>query len=1275
MTEKRLLSGASPGLAPDQRAVFDAYFDGSGVVCTPAGSGTGKTTTAIEVVAEAVVRELDRGEGNPFESILVTTFTKDAARNLETELKNRLREHRDAAGPDDPVVRQWDDLLRWLETASHVRTIDSFTQELLREVALEVGVAPSFGVADGIRRSDLLEDVFADLRSDPDLTDAVSRLDGIFPPDEDGHDWEAMVVELHRRCREFCVPVEEARRDLLSAVTEMHAGHRPESFADLLAIVDSLTDYGADHASRTIQNREAWVEHARRTYEASHRLAGDFGVVLDRFADRYDRRSRSRGVLSHTDITYLVREFLEGGGDAGTDPAREGDATRSDPRERFRTGLERRFRHVVVDEFQDTNFAQCRILAHLLGAEVRGLLIGDLKQSIYEWRAAEPRLFSEVIDHAHGRADGNVLGVADLRPEPLAENFRSHPHLVSAANHVFPRLFDDPARGGIGTFDVEYDALTPRRVETQPDEPHVHALRIDEPEDHDADSRREALVEREAERVAGTLRAAFDRGALAVDRNRAVDPADPDSSGDQQTSADPDLDRVQPGDVAILFRTKTYMRRYSEMLDQYGIENAVIGSASLFREPEVGAVIDVLAWVGRPRDPDAVERLVRSPVAGLSGAGIDRVERAGFDLKRALEGWPADGAIGEGADGAADDRRRVRELVALRADLRADRDASKAQLVCDLLAHSGFDLAALADGNGLQRYANLRQFVAVVDGWEDDDRLSYREFVRRLDRLRSGAVDDDTTLADVADMDSPDTVKLLTVHAAKGLEFPVVVLADTAQNEAYHKACDRPFVADRRHGLALRPTTGGSDPPDDGQLPTFDGGWFHEDDSEYDFDRGLLWLSEIRGTDGRIRHDHPLREYVEDARAEYWRLLYVAFTRAGDHLIAPLSPVGSDGEWTTWSAALGAYLDPGDGDALETEGPGPDRVPIGVDEIDPAEPPGSSPIGVAELFDPDRDPADADPGTGTVDPAAGTGSVDPAAGTGGANPATGIAGRDAEARDRRFVPASLSATGIEGLLEGPDRFQRTVLRGIDDPGDGAAAREAETPAGATPPAGLPAATWGDAVHALLEVLHRRPDPAALVGSDADDDAVASAVRRAISRAVDDTETLRAAVDSEGVDPDRIGDGPVGRTLRESVLPAYAATDTWTAVRDADPVVPELPVAAPLPVDAVADDRPVLEGQVDLLYRSDGWQIADFKTGTPAESGTRQYDSYRTQLDAYAWLLRAVYGIEPASARLVYLHPDPAEVPVDVDPDRFRRRVVDAVDALEVRDSRLVIRGG
>jgi len=1192
-TERRLLRrrDGTPPLSRDQRRALSAHFDTGAVVAAAAGSGTGKTTTAVEVVAEAVVRELDRApDRNPFESILVTTFTRDAARQLKTELKGRLREHREAAPADDPVVRRWDDLLRWLETASHVQTLDSFTQDLLREVAPEVGVTPAFTVADGVRRADLLEGVFEAIESDPALAGAVERLDRAFPPAgspvgdeaESGEgppgDWRSMVAAIHRSCREFGTSIPDTRRELLQSVAAMHAGREPTDFEDVLAIVDALTDFDPEHARATIREPERWVEYARETYRESHRLAGAFGRVLAAFDREYDRRTRERGVLTHTDITYVVREYLAGDTSNGT--------TAAERRRAFRESLTNRFRHVIVDEFQDTNYAQCRVLSQVVGD--RTLLIGDLKQSVYEWRSAEPRLFARLLDYADGDATSNVLDADRVRRVDLTENFRSHPHLVRAANHLFPRIFDDPGRGGIGTFDVTYEPLVARRPETDPGRAHVHAIDVDLPDDEDDDrGRRRRLVEREAEHVAGVLRAALDEGRnLRVDRDPAVRSDDgaagqtalDDHGGAGSTGATATAP-LRAGDVAVLFRSRRHMQSYSRALDRYGIDNAVIGTRSLFREPEIETLIDALTWLERPDAPARTRRVVESALVGLSGSARERLAAAGYDLDRALAGWK----------GAAGDRRELAALRDLREQVRYVRDGSKADLVADLLTHSAFDVTALADDDGLQRYANVRRFVEVVAGWEDDEHLSYGEFVRRLEGLRSGRVEDDTAPAAVADMDSPDTVKLLTAHTAKGLEFPVVVLADTTTNEAYRQVCDEPFVADRRHGIALRPVAG-HDPPPPGELPTFRGGWYHDGDAGFDLDRGLLWLAEVRNGDGRLRHDHPLTPHLRDRRAEFWRLLYVAVTRASDHLVVPLVPTRS-GEWTTWAAALAEHLDPGAGAdedgppgvvTLETdEGP----LPVGIDDVAPAEPPAGETAGLSDLLagvggDRDGRTAESDPVDRSVRP-------------------TAVATAESAAVDRPPALGRLLGGREDALGVAPHARTAAAVAALDG----------TEPPDRVGPAGAPGDRLTTLLRAAVAAVHREeavgaPDP-----------------------------VVERVLDAAAVEDDV-------ETWLLDALTDYRATDLWTDVDGSDRVLTGVVLTAPRD-DAAADESgrqsTLVRGRADLLYRSDDgdWRAVLVHPPATAADGQRARRIERVDAGVTATLL-AARGVDPAAVTVCRL---------------------------------------
>jgi ATP-dependent exoDNAse (exonuclease V) beta subunit len=142
---------------------------------------------------------------------------------------------------------------------------------------------------------------------------------------------------------------------------------------------------------------------------------------------------------------------------------------------------------------------------------------------------------------------------------------------------------------------------------------------------------------------------------------------------------------------------------------------------------------------------------------------------------------------------------------------------------------------------------------------------------------------------------------------------------------------------------------------------------------------------------------------------------------------------------------------------------------------------------------------------------------------------------------------------------------------------------------------------------------------------------------------------------------------VRERIRASVLPAYRETDTWHAAREASVLFPEFPVLAPLTTD---ESVLAIRGRVDLLYRRDGWHLVDFKTGR-VDPESERFGAYRSQLDGYAWLLDAAYGVDVESARLLSL-PEGVERPVGVDPGRFEERL-SGVGALYV-DEEGVLRG-
>jgi ATP-dependent helicase/nuclease subunit A len=974
----------------DQQPIFDRYHaDDGGRVVVSAGAGTGKTTTLIDIVAEAVLQELEHGEGNPMDKLLLTTFTNDAAGELKTKLKQRLRQHERAADETlDP------ELWRWIETGSYIETIDSFTQRLLREIAIDLGMSPGFEIRSGLDEEDLYDEIFEELQDDPNLDEPFQRLEENYP-DLSWQDFppatlREMLIQAHTKSREFCWTPDEAAEHLVDSVVEtMHNGYEPPLTEDAVEdIVLSLTN------RQRINPSEELVDHATRVYEHNLQLADDFGTILKQFDEVYDEFTIEEGLLSHTDVTYHVWRYID-----------------SNPDSPWVESLSQRFNHVFIDEFQDTNFAQCQIIRRTVTNTAPAtdlLLIGDYKQSIYQWRSAEPRIFAEIIEHAieDSASDDPYLGATDLEYLPLTSNFRSHPDLVDISNHVFDSIFSDEARGNISEFDVPFEPLTAQRVhegERNDGRAHFHIVDMG-----DITAKGE-WHNFEAPRIAETVSGILEHGELEI--------VDQDNS-DPYT--DPSYTTPDPGDITLLFNRRWVMPQYAQALQDFGINCAIDSSEGLFREPEVELVIDVLNWFANPHSKDSLVRILRSPVSAVSDETLRFIASNQFYLTRALRQWDDD--LPE------DDRARIQGLVDLRDDLRWEREGPKAPLIHDIIRHTALDAIVLSDVDGRKCYGNLWLLAEVVNEWEEDDEmLSYAQFIVRLDRLRTRARrgDGDYEIAQTADEEADDTVRLTTVHQSKGMEYPIVILPDLCYRDDVNPYAER-LVLDRQ-GIALHPTLG--DQNSVGCTAGSGENWISDQGS------GPQWISGNIDDDG-LRHPNPLNRHFANEMAEYWRTLYVAMTRAEDHIIAGISrDEPYRGEYTTHTVALRNLMAPNGGwregihekeltwDDLE----GSTNVPIQIDNIEPGSFTAEDSIGI-ETAEASADESYIEDVSDTVP---------------------------------QFRPQVINPTSLHDLAECPRRFQYRMLQDVST-------IRSDIPPGSEPPNGLQPDVWGTMVHDMME---------------------------------------------------------------------------------------------------------------------------------------------------------------------------------------------------------------
>ena len=1158
----------SVSLKGPQQTVFDRFHDPQyGRVCVNAGAGTGKTMTMIRTVAQAVVAEDDAGR-DPFDQILLTTFSNDAAHELKTRLKTQLREH-DAVTTDQLSDAVW----RNIETNADIGTIDGFLQGLLEEIAVDIGVPASFEIRDSVTESDLIDNVFDAVRGD--CPSELRQLRDAFPPtDDQPASYRDLVVQIQQKCREYCWTPAKATRHLRKSLTEMHAGHdRPATIDDVQEILESLVPNPSMLSDTDDEALAQLLVHVQETYENTAAVIDAFGVVLESFERHYDRLTLETGALSHTDVTFLLVRELDGDahGLDGRLPSAVAD--------RWRDSLASRYQYVFVDEVQDTSYAQCQVLSHVIrndAHQTQVLLIGDVKQSIYEWRSAEPEIFGDVIDAAQ-RADNlrdrdvepsvvdDHFGIRGLTHVPLTLNFRSHPDIIAAANRLFSHVFSHPSLGGMGDIDIAYEPLDAFRDDGDANQARVHAM------DFSGNTTRDDWVRVETERIAATI-------ATIVDPDD--DPPvriDPYTKSGTSTPVPPD-----PGDITLLFRSRSRMEEYATALRDHGLRAAVDASDDLFETTEIKLIIDILEWFANPHSRPSLLRILRSPLVAVSDETLRTVPRFNGSVQALLDDWPE--------RLPRDDRDRIAGLVALRDDLRWSREEAKSDLVHKILRHSGFETVLLTNPEAIREYGNLWTLTELIDQWEEDELLAYRELVDRLTTLRDLTPQNqpDFTVAPIASEENDDAVILTTVHASKGREFPVVFLVDLLNRLNFPRTQLNRLVCSRRDGLAIRPQPGETPFPDgvDIDSPDDDGVWLGTDRSNGPIATatGPIWLSDERTDDGQFQYGNPLNRHLEREVAESWRNLYVAFTRAADHVFFGLC---TDqiylGEHTTWMAPMRDVFFP-DTDAptgtVELT-PTDDRLDdfaghttastgshdpftLGIDDV---------PLNATPRVSQDREPLPA------VDEfLAGTPETD-----------------TIDALPLR--PQSLTATAVHDLLSCPRRYQ---YEHVQDVTPMSPPREQDI----SPPAGLAPTEWGTVVHDVLEAH-------VVAGRDLDTELAA----------------VRTRHGEEVVDE-----------LTDTVIPNFDATDTGTRLRTS---VADGDILAEETFDVTHDlgeTTTLIRGDIDLLYKWDGgWHIVDYKTGGVRSDAEYATARYKTQLQAYAWLLTNLYDIDVSGAHLIYVH--------------------------------------
>ncbi|MGE5530012.1 MAG: UvrD-helicase domain-containing protein [Patescibacteria group bacterium] len=800
------------GLSDEQKA---AVIDGGRDLLVSAGAGTGKTRV---LTARYLTLVLERGY-RPTQ-VAAITFTNKAA----AEMRERIRRGLRGLAGDFPAAAEALADLDW----APIQTIHSFCGEMLRALPLSAGVPPGFCVLEeaeaGLLLAEACDRVLAEAlggEEEPPGLDGLllafgrrgllDLMAGTFQAlsrhglrAEDGRGDPGVIRRLEPARAALlawwdellaCPPPPATAHGTLAALAglrELGEGVRAAILGATPAEADPLLGelpgmLGGLRAGQAGElarrGRDLLLEFAEvRTGARAESLLPGFLALVGAAAAHYRRAKDERGALDFADLEIAARGLLANG--------------------EARLALQRRYRVLLVDEFQDTNPLQWAIIDALRqGPGGCGLFaVGDAKQSIYRFRGADIRVMQNYRRELE-QGGGRVYS--------LTENYRCAPALAALTNHVCGPLLSP---------NVIYEPLRPMRI------------------DACARPRIEVFIAPGKELQRG-IEAAFIARRLAAMLAAGEEIADPDGGGARA---------ARPGDIALLFRAATDLGEYERALRAAGLPYRVLAGSGFYRRPEIADLLSLLAAVEDGGDGAALAAALRSPLFGVSDAGLFRAA-GGEGLARGFEAADFSQAV-FGADGPR--LQRAREVIG---GLRARRHLLGLDaILAEAVAVTGYRALQAAFPDYRQRLANLEKLLDAAGVYTAGGRGEPGEFLGYLKALEGlEARESEAGLA------GGDAVLLMTVHRAKGLEFPVVVLPDLGRGLAARMP---DVLADEtgRIGFRFGPRKEGLATP--------------------------AW--------GSIADEAAA---AEDAEA--CRLLYVAMTRARDRLILVGSGPGVESTW------------------------------------------------------------------------------------------------------------------------------------------------------------------------------------------------------------------------------------------------------------------------------------------------------------------------------------------------------------------------------------------
>lgn len=774
-----------------------AIFGEEPLIVVSAGAGSGKT----RVLTERYVRlcelkfqsvlghDVNPEIGADTKEIVTLTFTEDAALEMRSRIRKKLLEklqnvEKEYHSNPNEARDYWKKQIENLDTAI-ISTFHSFCQRIIQENTLEADIYPSFQVMDDIQSKLLKSEIFAELLEEAEqdqkwqaLLKAItngSLKESLFfvygkvrefemrGTLQDTLKMDAIVTSWRTNVNEALAAFESEFNRFFKSnpdVSRVTAANKKlfnglnTSFQKMLqgeALLKSLKNE-LHSLKKTVpsnlmaQNQDLY--HLLQTwlkvrdfvsYPRMESVLLDFENFLVTFDERYDQRKRESAVLDFSDLQQKAIKLMN-------DPTIQS----------FYSSL---FKHFLVDEMQDTNQLQLRMIEKINPAY--RFIVGDGKQSIYRFRGADVEIFNGLINAAK---ENDFFSFIDMNT-----NYRTCASIIQFINGLFGQeqlMGVDPSEIN-QMYKTSYSPMTASRNDERSAQHRVEYIKVTEEQEKSQDENQYVMIARRMVEL--------EKGKLEI--------FDKDQEGWRP---------VEWRDMAVLIASRTNLTTLEMALKEYDIPYNVYGGLGFYQRQEVVDFLSLLQWINKPYEPLYMMAVLRGPLFGVNMDEFLEIQHA----QGKETNFPT--FIYE---------KHYRQLDSLELQTKLDKfcrlyekwipfswTTSNRKKLVNLFEDSGLKKVLLLQKNNLMKIKNVEKLMDTIIN------LNAVSMDEMLDKI--------SILADLSEKEGDAEVELtggnfvhiMTVHGSKGLEFPVVFVPNLSKGIPVEKL---PFRYDVREGLSV----------------------------------------------------------------------------------------------------------------------------------------------------------------------------------------------------------------------------------------------------------------------------------------------------------------------------------------------------------------------------------------------------------------------------------------------------------------------------------------